>query len=500
MKGFFVTFTASICAFMVFVHSPANSQGYRIGLSLKPYGNQWVYLASYYGGIKVLMDSAFLDANSQGVLKGSKPLPQGVYVVASPSKVILLELLLGKDQEFDLSANTLKPNYSISFYSSDENDAFSAYTQFIKPIGIAIEELKKKMETAPAASVQNYQDEIDIYSARINSYRRTITKQMPNSMLATIFMAIKSLEYPKDLQNPITMDDRIEKQRWGKLHYWDNVDFTDGRLVRTPIFESKLKDYLNNFVTQDADSLIYEFHWMIALGSNDPEMFKYLVGYFIDNYMYPKTRGLERVFLNVYQRFISGPNPTANWLNEYQVRVITDRASAIMRQNDLSQPNATSDRLNNRGSQNRFSYEINASYTPSNNVKIDNTKVVITPTKSGGVYELPVEINGIPMSFIFDTGAGLVSISLAEINFLLKQKRFSQEDVLDSQNFIDANGDVTTGAIVNLKSIQIGNRIVRNVRAAVVLNQKAPLLLGQSFIQRFGKVTIDNMNNVIVFE
>jgi predicted aspartyl protease len=38
---------------------------------------------------------------------------------------------------------------------------------------------------------------------------------------------------------------------------------------------------------------------------------------------------------------------------------------------------------------------------------------------------------------------------------------------------------------------------LENVRASVVRNQKAPLLLGQSVLSRLGKIEIDNSNHLI---
>ena len=41
-------------------------------------------------------------------------------------------------------------------------------------------------------------------------------------------------------------------------------------------------------------------------------------------------------------------------------------------------------------------------------------KSIIKMTKENGVYKIPVLINGLNMVFIFDTGAGLISISNVE--------------------------------------------------------------------------------------
>jgi predicted aspartyl protease len=62
---------------------------------------------------------------------------------------------------------------------------------------------------------------------------------------------------------------------------------------------------------------------------------------------------------------------------------------------------------------------------------------------------------------------------------------------------MDANGDVSVGTIINLKNVNFGGLDLNNVRASVVRNQKAPLLLGQSVLGRLGKIEIDNSKNVL---
>jgi predicted aspartyl protease len=62
---------------------------------------------------------------------------------------------------------------------------------------------------------------------------------------------------------------------------------------------------------------------------------------------------------------------------------------------------------------------------------------------------------------------------------------------------MDANGEISVGTIINLKDVNFGGQSLKNVRASVVRNQKAPLLLGQSVLGRLGKIEIDNAKNVI---
>ena len=127
-------------------------------------------------------------------------------------------------------------------------------------------------------------------------------------------------------------------------------------------------------------------------------------------------------------------------------------------------------------------------------------RTIVKMEKKNGVYQVPVEINGAKMFFIFDTGAGMVSISGTEVAFLYKQGTLTDEDILGTANFSDANGDVSEGTVINLKTVKIGNRTLQNVQASVVHNMEAPLLLGQTVLERFGRISIDNKRGVITLE
>ena len=104
------------------------------------------------------------------------------------------------------------------------------------------------------------------------------------------------------------------------------------------------------------------------------------------------------------------------------------------------------------------------------------------------------------MYFVFDTGAGLISISQDVADDLYRQGQLNEKDFVGKGLFSDANGDITEGTIINLSTVTIGNRELHNVQACVSQGQNAPLLFGQSALQKFGKVSIDYNRNEITFE
>ena len=74
------------------------------------------------------------------------------------------------------------------------------------------------------------------------------------------------------------------------------------------------------------------------------------------------------------------------------------------------------------------------------------------------------------------------------------------EDIVGKSNFIDANGDVSVGTIIILRKVKIGNKVLTNVEASVVNNLNAPLLIGQSALEKFDKISIDYGKSQITFE
>ena len=118
----------------------------------------------------------------------------------------------------------------------------------------------------------------------------------------------------------------------------------------------------------------------------------------------------------------------------------------------------------------------------------------------GGTYEVACSVNGLPLKMIFDTGAADVTISSVEASFMLKNGYLSGNDVKGKKNYMTASGDIHEGTVLRLKEVKLGDAILKNVEASVVHSQKAPLLLGQSVLEKFGTITIDNVNSKLLIK
>ena len=122
---------------------------------------------------------------------------------------------------------------------------------------------------------------------------------------------------------------------------------------------------------------------------------------------------------------------------------------------------------------------------------------VIQMEKHNGVFMIPCKVNGIPMKFIFDTGASDVMISKTEAKFLIKQGLLTNEDFLEKVKYQIASGEIQEGTKINIKKIEINELVIENVTATIIHELNAPLLLGQSVLSRLGKITIEE-NQLII--
>lgn len=130
----------------------------------------------------------------------------------------------------------------------------------------------------------------------------------------------------------------------------------------------------------------------------------------------------------------------------------------------------------------------------------ETVSVVSFTRHVGGTFEVPCQINGLPLKMIFDTGASDVTISSVEANFMLKNNYLSDKDIKGKRYYRVATGELGSGSVITLREVMIGDVRLKNVEASVVGDQRAPLLFGQSAMKLFGTIAIDNDQNKLIIK
>jgi thiol-disulfide isomerase/thioredoxin len=130
------------------------------------------------------------------------------------------------------------------------------------------------------------------------------------------------------LKDPKTKSDSINAYQYFKKHYWDGVNFWDGRLAYTTVFEEKIDKYFSQLVPFHPDSTKKELDWMLGFASNNEEMTRFLLVKFVNRYMAQKYMWEDAVFVHLFEKYFS--QKEYPWLNEKGKKQISERAYSLM--------------------------------------------------------------------------------------------------------------------------------------------------------------------------
>lgn len=316
--------------FFVFPAALMAQNGYEIAVTLKPFKNEFIYLAHYSGKQYPVVDSVKLDEKSQGVFKGEKALGGGIYLVVYPAKDRYIEILVDQDQHFKLDADTANPSVK-KFTNSPDNDLFIAYQQFMSVKGRAMEENNKALTAATnSRDSAEITERIRKTSAEVSAYRQDFIKKHPDNILSVLMHLMEEPKIPPAEQHPGGKYDSLYAYRYFKDHYWDNINFWDDRITRTPasLFDERLDKYFNTLVYQHPDSVIREIDWMLGYASISPEMTRYLLVKFVNRYLNMKYMWEDAVFVHLFQKYFAQKD--YDWLTPQGKKTITERAYNLM--------------------------------------------------------------------------------------------------------------------------------------------------------------------------
>ncbi|HEV8079267.1 MAG TPA: redoxin domain-containing protein [Chitinophagaceae bacterium] len=350
MKRIFI----SLCLF--FIVLIAKSQ-YQVILQTPNYKSGFAYLTYYSGKNINVEDSALVNNKGVAIFKKDKKLQPGIYYIVFPGKNKLVDFLVNKEQNITIKADTSDLINKTTITGSKENVLFQEYQTFIAVKG-------KQLQVAQQAysSSKNKTDSLlhersyKRLNKELNQFRENIIKQYPQSMLATLFKSIMEPEVPNTF--PVTKQDTITNYNFYKKHYWDNISFGNEIIIRTPFFVPKVERYFRDILVQSADTIIKEADYLLLLARTNSEMYKFLLNWLTDEYLYPKYMGQDAVFVHLFEKYHS--KGVSNWLNAKQLSTISNRAYMVM-SNLIGEKAANLDMVDSTGKPSPL-YNVNAEY------------------------------------------------------------------------------------------------------------------------------------------
>jgi peroxiredoxin len=326
MKHFFTQ------AFALILFSSAafagNPDGFNIKITakgLKP--DDMCQLARYYGDKQYIVDSVKVNEKGEAVFKGEEKWPQGIYIFVPPGKGRYFDFVMDEGQNFSIETDTSDFIKSMKVKGSEENKFFYDYQNFmsgkskqIEPLQNAYKRVKDKNKDS-AAIVQEKMTAID---KEVKEFKASFIKNNPATFVAKLFKAMEEPEIP---EAPILSNGRKDSTfayRYYKSHFFDNFDLTDDRLLRSPIFHNKIKQYMDKLTPQIPDSINVSADYLVERSRINQEVFKYLVYWLTYTYESSKIMGMDAVFVHMVEKYYV--TKQAFWVDSTQQYKITKRA------------------------------------------------------------------------------------------------------------------------------------------------------------------------------
>ena len=254
---------------------------YEISISMKT-KNDTVHLTHIFAKDEnetLRLDTTIVMKDGKGVFKGNKVLPKGLYYIVN-DKSKMFQMLIGNSQKFGIEVDTTDIINKIRFSSSPDNDAFydflrydiafqAKYRQFDEQYRNVADDAEKK------AIVEQWQA---LVGERMTFIKKIVNENeglYVSKFLKAMFVSPEMPEPPRDEQGQII--DPNFQYRWFRAHYFDNYNIYDPDLLRTPLYEKKLTDYLTWFTqNHPVDTTCAEFDRMLtkARAKNNQELFR----------------------------------------------------------------------------------------------------------------------------------------------------------------------------------------------------------------------------------
>jgi peroxiredoxin len=286
-------------------------------------------LVGVQGDRNYIIDSTVVDAQGHFTLKRSQLLPEGYYYFILPAQKTLA-MLIDKDQTFVLRGKAADMANTLEVSGCIDSELLYANFKYQSGLDAEFKTLSETMQKYPAGTPESErakarQDEL--VAARKKQLDESFAKY-PNSFYTKFKIAGQNPE-PIDFRKPNGDIDTLRRLLDYRNRFWDGVDFTDERLLRTPVIANKLKRYITELTPQNPDSLIKVADPLIRRVIPHREYFKFFanwIGIYYENGRTTVMDG-EAVYVHIIKNFMKPE--LAYWSNPEEIAALQKHVSEM---------------------------------------------------------------------------------------------------------------------------------------------------------------------------
>jgi thiol-disulfide isomerase/thioredoxin len=295
---------------LLFTGASLTAQGYHIRLSIPDFAGKEVILAEYFTNRMVPKDTATVNLMGEAEFYDSEPFDGGLYLMFMDQKYYF-DFLLDKDQSFSISADSSDLVGKTVFEGSDENTLFYNYKQYLAEKRVLQQQYAEDLKTAKNnADSSRTRKKMENLNEEMLAYIDDQISDNQESFFATFLNATREVTVPEEIVTGTSREKDSIRYTYIKTHYLDHFDFSDIRLLHTPLYETKLKTYINRVVPQHPDSLIIAVDRLMEKARANDEIFRYMLITLFNNYAESKIMGMDKVYFHLAEKYYI---PEATW-------------------------------------------------------------------------------------------------------------------------------------------------------------------------------------------
>jgi peroxiredoxin len=303
------------------------SNGYEIKIQINGFKQKEIYMAYHLGEKQYIKDTIKQQADGSFLFKGDSPLESGIYLVVLPPDNNYFQLIIEKnDQYFSVTTDAADPSKNIQTKGSIENKLFYGYMNFLAEKRPQSEALNNRLkEEKDSLKMQELTDAIDKIDQEVEDFQFNFIQNNANTFTAAIIKANTPLKLP-DFSGTEEEQQR-EAFYYNRDHYFDNLDLSDGRFLRTPFLFERINTYVSKLQVQVPDSLIKAIDLVLAKTKNASESYRYFAVHYLNEYANSKFVGMDAVYVHLAEKYYaSGQAP---WVDSTQLAKIVENAVSL---------------------------------------------------------------------------------------------------------------------------------------------------------------------------
>ncbi len=302
--------------------------GFEIKVEIDGYEESELYLAYYLGDKQYIQDTVARAKNGSFTFSGEEALPGGIYlVVMAPDNEFFQILIDENNQRFSVTTRIgAEQLEGTKFKDSQDNQDFYEYLVYLAEQRERGNELQAKIaEATDPARKSAAEEELGGLGDKVLAFQERFIEEHPNSLPSAIIKANLPTNFP-DYQGT-EEEINTQKWRWMQKHYFDNINLSDSRMLRTPFLFQRVEYFVQKLHVQHPDSIAIAVDFVLEQMRPAEDVFKFYLIHFLNFYAASKFVGMDAVYVHLVNKYYA--NGLAPWTDEEQLEKIIDNANRL---------------------------------------------------------------------------------------------------------------------------------------------------------------------------